>query len=66
MLGKKGKDGPLLDDVPTATLSSGAKIPLVGLGVGNMAAEVVPAIISHAMRSDKKIRLIDTSKVSQK
>jgi diketogulonate reductase-like aldo/keto reductase len=62
--GKKGKGDSLLEDVPTATLSTGLQIPLVGLGVGNMIAEVVPAIISHALRSDKKIRLIDTSSVS--
>jgi diketogulonate reductase-like aldo/keto reductase len=54
-----------LDGIPTATLSNGVKIPLVGLGVGNMMAEVVPAMISHSLRADKNIRLIDTSHVSQ-
>jgi diketogulonate reductase-like aldo/keto reductase len=39
-------------------------MPLIGLGVGNMLPEVVPAIISHGLRSDKNIRLIDTSNIS--
>lgn len=47
-----------------ATLSNGEKIPLVGLGVGNMMPDVIPAIISHGMKADKSIRLIDTSNVS--
>jgi len=52
------------DDVPTARLSNGIHIPLVGLGVGNMMSQVVPAVINHAIREDKKIRLIDTSHIS--
>ena len=63
---KKGKsEDHMLDDVPYTTLSNGVKMPLVGLGVGNMMAEVIPAIVSNGLQSDKKIRLIDTSNVSQ-
>jgi len=65
MLGKRGGQNGSLEDVPTATLSNGIKIPLVGIGVGNMVAEVIPAIVSHSLRDDKKVRLIDTSSVSQ-
>ena len=65
MLGRKQGNSALSDDIPTAALSNGIKIPLVGIGVGNMVQEVIPAIVSHAMRNDKKTRLIDTSSVSQ-
>lgn len=65
MLGKRTGMNGSMEDIPTATLSNGMKIPLVGLGVGNMVAEVIPAIVSHALRDDKKTRLIDTSSVSQ-
>jgi diketogulonate reductase-like aldo/keto reductase len=63
MLGKKTSGD--LDDIPTGTLSNGMKVPLVGVGVGNMVQEVIPAIVSHSLRNDKKTRLIDTSSVSQ-
>jgi diketogulonate reductase-like aldo/keto reductase len=53
-----------LDGIPTATLSNGVKIPLVGLGVGNMISDVIPPIVAHGMKPDKNIRLIDTSNVS--
>jgi diketogulonate reductase-like aldo/keto reductase len=62
-----GKGDTYHDDlvgIPTTNLSNGVKIPLVGLGVGNMAPEVIPAIIAHGLKSDKNIRLIDTSNVS--
>lgn len=62
--GKNDKYQDNLDGIPTAKLSNGVKIPLVGLGVGNMAPEVIPAIITHALKADKNIRLIDTSNVS--
>lgn len=65
MMGNRGKNTEQLDDIPTSTLSNGVKIPLVGLGVGNMVGDVIPAIVSHAIRSDKKTRLIDTSSVSK-
>jgi len=62
ILGKKSGDD---EDIPRASLSNGMKFPLVGIGVGNMVPEVIPAILSHALRDDKKTRLIDTSSVSQ-
>lgn len=62
MLGKKTNDA---DDIPKASLSNGLKIPLVGVGVGNMVPEVIPAVLAHALRDDKKTRLVDTSSVSQ-
>lgn len=52
-------------EYPTTKLSNGVHFPLVGMGVGNMDPHVVPAIISHALKSDKNIRLIDTAHVSQ-
>lgn len=61
LLGRKS-DG---DDVPKASLSNGIKFPLVGIGVGNMVPEVIPAIVAHALRDDKRTRLVDTSSVSQ-
>lgn len=51
--------------VPTVPLSNGVEIPLVGLGVGNMMPDIVPAMVSHGLQSDKHVRLIDTSHVSQ-
>jgi diketogulonate reductase-like aldo/keto reductase len=62
--GKKDTEKDTLHGIPITTLSNGVKIPLVGLGVGNMVPEVIPAIISHALKADKNIRLIDTSNVS--
>lgn len=52
-------------DFPTTKLWNGVHFPLVGLGVGNMEPEVVSAIISHGLRDNKHIRLIDTAHVSQ-
>eukprot|EP00934_Nitzschia_sp_Nitz4_P005008 Nitzschia sp. Nitz4//scaffold19_size178191//4350//5735//NITZ4_001951-RA/size178191-processed-gene-0.0-mRNA-1//1//CDS//3329540601//4998//frame0 len=64
MVGNKKKDAEGEGQVLTKSLENGVEIPLVGVGVGNMVAEVIPAIVSHAIRSDKKTRLIDTSSVS--
>jgi diketogulonate reductase-like aldo/keto reductase len=63
LMSKKNKGD--LDDIPTTTLSNGVRIPLVGMGVGNMVGEVIPAMVSQGLQSDKKIRLIDTSNISQ-
>jgi len=52
-------------DYPTTKLNNGILFPLVGMGVGNMNPHVVPAVISHGIREDKNIRLIDTAHVSQ-
>mmetsp|Transcript_133505 Transcript_133505/g.198478 ORF Transcript_133505/g.198478 Transcript_133505/m.198478 type:complete len:466 (-) Transcript_133505:32-1429(-) len=62
--GKKGKGEGSLDGIPTATLVNGVQIPLVGLGVGNMLPDIIPAMVSHAVRQNKKTQLIDTSSVS--
>jgi diketogulonate reductase-like aldo/keto reductase len=35
------------------------------MGVGNMVAEVIPAMVSQGLQVDKKIRLIDTSYISR-
>lgn len=62
----KNKNKNIKDEIdfPTTQLSNGVQFPLVGVGVGNMQPEVVPAIISHGLKADKNIRLIDTSNVS--
>ncbi|KAG7351180.1 aldo-keto oxidoreductase [Nitzschia inconspicua] len=60
----KNGESSSLAGIPTATLSNGEKMPLVGLGVGNMIPDVIPAIVSHGMKADRNIRLIDTSNVS--
>ena len=52
-------------DFPTIRLSNGVHFPLVGLGVGNMQPEFVPAVISHGLDETKNIRLIDTAHVSK-
>lgn len=52
-------------DYPTTKLSNGVHFPLVGLGAGNMDPHVVSAMISHGLKDDKNIRLIDTAHVSQ-
>lgn len=52
-------------EYPTTKLNNGILFPLVGVGVGNMNPHVVPAIISHGLKDDKNIRLIDTAHVSQ-
>lgn len=52
-------------EYPTTKLSNGINFPLVGMGVGNMTPRVVPAIISHGLKDDRNIRLIDTAHVSQ-
>lgn len=52
-------------EYPTTKLSNGVHFPLVGLGVGNMNPHVVSAIVSHGLKDDKNIRLIDTAHISQ-
>jgi diketogulonate reductase-like aldo/keto reductase len=53
------------EDFPTTKLNNGVHFPLVGMGVGNMNPHVVPAIISHGLKDDRNIRLIDTAHISQ-
>lgn len=52
------------DGVPLVNLANNNKIPLVGLGVGNLNHELVPTMIAEAILDDKKSRLIDTSHAS--
>jgi D-xylose reductase len=60
---KNNKEG-LIDDVPTAKLSNNQKIPLVGLGVGNLQVNLVEDMIYQGLKADHKIRLIDTAHAS--
>ena len=62
--GKKSEGDGSLDNILTAKLTSGMQIPLVGLGVGNMLTQVIPAMVGRALQSDKNIRLFDTSNAS--
>lgn len=62
---KRSKKSHHLYDYPTAKLSNGVYFPLVGMGVGNMNPHWVSAMVSHGLRDDKNIRLIDTAHVSQ-
>ena len=64
---KRKRDGKSSSphDYPTAKLSNGVYFPLVGLGVGNMNPHVVEAMVSHGLKDDKNIRLIDTAHISQ-
>jgi diketogulonate reductase-like aldo/keto reductase len=60
----KKKDG-LIDDVPSTPLSNEREIPLVGLGVGNLQANRVENMIYEGLKSDNRIRLIDTAHASR-
>jgi diketogulonate reductase-like aldo/keto reductase len=53
------------ENLPMTVLSSGHKLPMVGMGVGNMAPEQVVDIVASGLQSDKKIRLIDTAHASR-
>lgn len=62
--GNTVKENGSSDGLPMAELSNGIQIPLVGLGVGNMMPEFVPAMVSHALRDSQRTYLFDTSNVS--
>lgn len=49
------------DGVIMAHLTNNNKIPLVGVGVGNLPTTHVDLIIEEAIQDNKKIRLIDTN-----
>lgn len=51
--------------VPMTTLSSGTKLPLVGMGVGNLQHEWIEHQVAAAMRPNVKCRLIDTAHASR-
>ena len=61
--GYKKRDG-LYDDIPTITLTNDVELPLVGLGVGNLQTNRVETMIYEAIKSDNRIRLIDTSQIA--
>jgi aldehyde reductase len=52
------------DGVPLVHLANNNKIPLVGLGVGNLQHEVIPIMVAEGLQYDKRIRLIDTAHAS--
>lgn len=63
--GKVGNVVTFEDGIRFAKLSSGNRIPLVGVGVGNSPLQFVGVLVSQAVQDDKRIRLIDTSYASR-
>lgn len=53
------------DGVPLVHLANNNKVPLVGLGVGNLQHDLVPLMVAEALQPDKRIRLIDTAHASK-
>jgi diketogulonate reductase-like aldo/keto reductase len=51
------------DGVLMAILSNNNRLPLVGLGVGNLPSKYVSRVISQGLNEENSIRLIDTSHV---
>lgn len=45
-------------------LANSTKIPLVGFGVGNLEADLIPTMVAEAIQEEKMTRLIDTAHVS--
>jgi diketogulonate reductase-like aldo/keto reductase len=52
------------DGVPLVHLANNNKVPLVGLGVGNLRHEIIPVMVAEGLQYDKRIRLIDTAHAS--
>jgi diketogulonate reductase-like aldo/keto reductase len=52
------------DGIPLVNLANNNKIPLIGVGVGNLEHDLVPDIVTAAIQVDKKTRLIDTAHAS--
>jgi diketogulonate reductase-like aldo/keto reductase len=52
------------DGVPLVHLANNNKVPLVGLGVGNLRHEIIPIMVAEGLQYDKRIRLIDTAHAS--
>ena len=50
--------------IPLAHLANNNKIPLVGIGVGNLDHTIIPAMVAEAIQDDKKSLLIDTAHAS--
>ncbi len=52
-------------DTPTeVTLSNGEKIPLIGIGVGNLQHELIHDVLKSTFDNKKRVRLIDTARAS--
>ena len=60
----RNKKDVLIDNAPNVTLSNNQVIPLVGLGVGNLQADVVESMAYEAMKSENQVHLFDTAHVS--
>lgn len=52
------------EGIPMVVLSNDRRMPLIGLGVGNLQHYMVPLMVAGAIQEDKKTRLFDTSHVS--
>ena len=50
--------------VPLAHLANNNKIPLIGVGVGNLDHNLIPAVVAEAIQDDQKSYLIDTAHAS--
>jgi diketogulonate reductase-like aldo/keto reductase len=61
---KVGNIISVVDGIPFAHLANNNKIPLVGIGVGNLFDKLVPSMVAEAIQKDKKSILIDTSHAS--
>lgn len=49
------------DGIPLVNLANNNKIPLIGLGVGNLQHDLIPDMVAEAIQDDKRSRLIDTA-----
>src|SRR3569623_453489 len=49
--------------IPYAQLLNHSKLPLVGLGVGNLQNDLIPSMVSEAMQQPKWTNLIETAHV---
>ncbi|GKY90517.1 hypothetical protein MPSEU_000025400 [Mayamaea pseudoterrestris] len=50
--------------IPLAHLANNNKIPLVGMGVGNLDHNLIPTLVAEALQDDQKTFLIDTARAS--
>lgn len=49
---------------PFVHLANNNKVPLVGLGVGNLQHDLIPSMVAEAIQDDKRSYLIDTARAS--
>jgi diketogulonate reductase-like aldo/keto reductase len=53
-------------DTPTeVTLSNGEKLPLIGIGVGNLEHDLIRDVLKSTLDNKKRVRLIDTARASR-